>query len=595
MFFRNMLFFIQLLLISFLAQVNCEGSSLQIEQGIQEFIRTNEEPDYLQNAVTEFFKTKNKSIENKLSCIACRIVVKAGIELIKSGVSNDTFANYVNKMCILFSGWGKIECEGFTKFHTETLMYIAENREDLTAAHVCALRLQQNNCEDPDYDPWSIDIPPGTSPEIPKNPTEEVKKIIHLTDIHYDPFYEPGSKTVCDTYLCCESMSGKPENPEDGAGYWGDYHSCDTPWHAIVDGLKQIKKQHPQVDWVYYTGDIVSHQSWATSKEHNTESIRRVMQGLKDTFGSTPVYSILGNHEPHPTDLYSSDNVTNGVSTQWIFDVAIEQWAHWLPKETETTIRKGGYYTVLARPGFRIIALNSNVCYTANLWLVYQDKDPYGQLQWLVEVLTEAEKNKEAVHILSHIPPGDSECFKQWSHEFRRIVDRFSNTITGQFNGHTHHDELRVFYGINNPEEVVNVAYNGGSFTTFVALNPDYRIYDVEAERYYVLDYEQWTYNLTEANLDSKKDPNWYKLYSFKDAYGLEKLEPSDFHDLLQRMSTDVSLIEKYRRFKVRDSPIPLSSECDKRCLTNLFCSITAVEYEDSLQCKAFKKKFYKS
>lgn len=106
-----------MLIIFFIAFNQHSGSSLRIEQGIQEFIRTNEEPDYLQNSITEFFKTRNEEAKNKATCIACRITVRAGIELIKSGVSNDTFALYINTMCRLFSGWGKIECEGYTKFH----------------------------------------------------------------------------------------------------------------------------------------------------------------------------------------------------------------------------------------------------------------------------------------------------------------------------------------------------------------------------------------------------------------------------------------------------------------------------------------------
>lgn len=54
------------------------------------------------------------------------------------------------------------------------------------------------------------------------------------------------------------------------------------------------------------------------------------------------------------------------MSNQWIFDLIAEEWMYWLPKTTVDTIKKGGYYTVLVKPGFRIIALNSNVCYVNN-------------------------------------------------------------------------------------------------------------------------------------------------------------------------------------------------------------------------------------
>jgi hypothetical protein len=54
------------------------------------------------------------------------------------------------------------------------------------------------------------------------------------------------------------------------------------------------------------------------------------------------------------------------VSTNWLYQISAEMWSVWLPSETKETILKGGFYTVLAQPGFRIIALNNNVCYHFN-------------------------------------------------------------------------------------------------------------------------------------------------------------------------------------------------------------------------------------
>jgi sphingomyelin phosphodiesterase len=60
--------------------------------------------------------------------------------------------------------------------------------------------------------------------------------------------------------------------------------------------------------------------------------------------------------------------------------------------------------------------------------LFYNPKDQDGQLQWLADTLYEAEKNEEKVHILGHIPSGDSECLRTWSREFHRIIDRLVTT-----------------------------------------------------------------------------------------------------------------------------------------------------------------------
>lgn len=56
----------------------------------------------------------------------------------------------------------------------------------------------------------------------------------------------------------------------------------------------------------------------------------------------------------------------------------------------------GGYYTVLARPGIRIVAMNSNMYYTKDTVTVDMD-DPADQFDWLESVLNEASANNETV------------------------------------------------------------------------------------------------------------------------------------------------------------------------------------------------------
>lgn len=57
-------------------------------------------------------------------------------------------------------------------------------------------------------------------------------------------------------------------------------------------------------------------------------------------------------------------------------------------------------------------------------WLLLENEDPAGQLQWLVEQLASAELAKEHVHLLGHIPPGGGSCDHSWSHNFNLIVAR---------------------------------------------------------------------------------------------------------------------------------------------------------------------------
>lgn len=61
-----------------------------------------------------------------------------------------------------------------------------------------------------------------------------------------------------------------------------------------------------------------------------------------------------------------------------------------------------------------------------------------------------------------------------------------------------------------------------------------------------VLDYETWVMNLTHAN--QYNAPHWYHLYSARKDLHLPSLQPRHWHELVQRMSRDPALFQKYFR-----------------------------------------------
>ena len=52
---------------------------------------------------------------------------------------------------------------------------------------------------------------------------------------------------------------------------------------------------------------------------------------------------------------------------QWFYEAISEYFSDWLPEDAVETLRTKGYYSVLAKPGFRIVMVNSNMCQTYNL------------------------------------------------------------------------------------------------------------------------------------------------------------------------------------------------------------------------------------
>ncbi|CAL4139124.1 unnamed protein product, partial [Meganyctiphanes norvegica] len=314
--------------------------------------------------------------------------------------------------------------------------------------------------------------------------SKQVLKVLHLTDPHYDPRYKVGSNAACHAPLCCNDDSGDLMSPSDAAGKWGDYRHCDSPKWLLENMYQHILENHPDVDYILNTGDLVPHHIWRVSQEDNLDIINESTEMMLNYFPNIPIYSTVGNHESFPvnsfpapeTDAWATFNV------QWLYDSLAEQWSRLMHQDVPSTAKYAGYYSVLARPGLRIISINTNYCYRFNWWLLYKSEDPGDVLKWLTKELESAEAAEEKVHIIGHVPPLISDCFQQWAHQFSRIVSRFSNTIRGQFYGHSHFDEFRLHYDTDATDIPVGVEYITPNNGPFNHLNPAYRIFYVDGE-----------------------------------------------------------------------------------------------------------------
>lgn len=180
-------------------------------------------------------------------------------------------------------------------------------------------------------------------------------------------------------------------------------------------------------------------------------------------------------------------------------------------------------------------------------WLLYDSTQMIVQLEWLRDNLIEAETLGEKVHILGHVPPNTSSCVRAWNREYKKLIRQFAHIISGQFNGHTHKDEFTLYYANDRINDIaVNVAWNGGSGTSFIGLNSNYRLYQIELQSFEVIDHETWIFNLTEANLTPSQTPKWFKEYSFRDAFNVTDLSPSTLSNLVNNtLKNDHKLLKK--------------------------------------------------
>lgn len=148
-------------------------------------------------------------------------------------------------------------CRGVIELNAPSIIYIVDNRKDLTADTVCKVLLDDGECFEPsDDNSYDFTISIDEYEEHSKDDENEVAAtilapsedltIVHLTDAHLDLKYKKGSLAVCDDFACCRDLSKKSDdgNATKLAGYWGEYWGCDTPLNAVEDIFKQIKMQH---------------------------------------------------------------------------------------------------------------------------------------------------------------------------------------------------------------------------------------------------------------------------------------------------------------------------------------------------------------
>ena len=343
-----------------------------------------------------------------------------------------------------------------------------------------------NSCPYPDIEPWTITFPKPKPEQLPEyTPSGKTFSVLHLSDWHVDPEYEPGSEAFCTKPLCCRPAYTDYTNVTKPASPWGEY-SCDTPISMIESMLGFIPEVAPELSFGILTGDVPPHEVWSTLPVLKTQLIQdNSYNMLHRHFDSsdllnTMLYPSVGNHEAAPTNMFPIktsqipiEEDRSYLRLNWLYRSLAQSWRGWLAHNIAMDIEdNSASYATRPRAGLKLISLNTNFCYNMNWWLYertddkvkiracfffcisliiivyyilyidfckYYNKDPNGVLAWLIEQLQDSEDRGERVWITGHIAPGDNTCFHDYSNYFHQIVERYTpHVIAGQFYGHTH-------------------------------------------------------------------------------------------------------------------------------------------------------------
>lgn len=382
--------------------------------------------------------------------------------------------------------------------------------------------------------------------EVAPSVGNETYNVLHISDFHIELDYKIGSEANCSQYMCCTDHNYNKVSPPEGYNYtfnltedqinnlsyypaWydvdyelqrGDYitdalsndtiwipaptfghYVCDAPEVLINSSLKSVAHYQEELgldfQFSIFTGDLVDHdEDQYLNYEKNIESEEIIFRDVKATLKNIPVYPVLGNHDTYPYAQLAQEKSGFANLFNWNAELMADLWEDygWLNSTTAKYARS--HYTgfaVTTKTNLKIIALNSNAYYASNLYNYWNatDVDSYGQFQFLINELIDAESKDQRVWIIAHIPFVE-EALPVPAEVFTQIVKRFSPyTIAGIFFGHTHMDQFNILYDgavTNKTEEnIVNMAWISQAVTPLTDNNPSWRYYTIDTKTHSVM------------------------------------------------------------------------------------------------------------
>ncbi|PPQ98547.1 hypothetical protein CVT24_004038 [Panaeolus cyanescens] len=262
------------------------------------------------------------------------------------------------------------------------------------------------------------------------NPPKKLHgRFLHITDIHPDPHYTPGTSTAT---ACHRS---KPAKHKDESHYFGTpYSDCDSPFRLTNFTLDYLDEHWADdIDFVLWTGDNARHDNDREIPRTPPEIYdlnRAVAAKMKKVFSSRgiPVVPSLGNN-----------------------DIWRKIWSSFIPFPHLQVFQRGAYYAVEVIPDeLAVISLNTLYFYDSNKVVAgcpYTDRNDPGNLEldWM-EVQLDMYRSRgmqvRSVWISGHVPPSPGNYFPECYVRYAELALRYQDTILGHVYGHMNVDHF---------------------------------------------------------------------------------------------------------------------------------------------------------
>ncbi|CAO1627475.1 unnamed protein product [Parajaminaea phylloscopi] len=200
-------------------------------------------------------------------------------------------------------------------------------------------------------------------------------RFLHLTDLHPDPHYKPGSVASSGCHV------DKPKKDKWRAGYWGTPVSgCDSPTHLVERSVQWVSDNwmpssnkavsgavqdddRTGFDFIIWTGDSARHDIdsiYPRTRKEIYDLNRWCLDLIHRSFPGVPVVPNIGNN-----DIFPHNIMWPGPSD--VISAYSQIWSEEIPEYQLHTFQLGGYFSREVIPNrLAVISLNTLYFYDSN-------------------------------------------------------------------------------------------------------------------------------------------------------------------------------------------------------------------------------------
>jgi len=360
---------------------------------------------------------------------------------------------------------------------------------------------------------------------------------LHISDIHVDMKYFPGSASECILFSklgtnCCR-FGDIPSNNSKPCSKWGNIHN-DIPPLLFSSLMEWINNKSLNFDFIINTGDSGSHKDIEqVISGDNLDSINFVSETVNKYFPKKPVYNIIGNHDSYP----NVDQTFPGYKN--FLNKVTQSWNKWI---NDKNMNNFGYYSKsINNTNIQIIAMNSLYYDSHNIFQVnstLKDKmETNLQFDWLENEFNISRINNKTVLFLNHIPLYGSESNNYMNNHLSKILKQNADIIIANLYGHSHKSRFNLYknskdyigFGLINPSVYTDNDY------------PSFRIFSYNDG---ILNFDEYFCNLNKIIKNDRFECEY--SYNFLSEYNLNNINLENLINLYENFKYSNEYFDKY-------------------------------------------------